>query len=627
MTRSEYRPDIDGLRAIAVLSVLVHHICASILPGGFVGVDIFFVISGYLITLQVYRETREGTFSVKQFYKRRINRIVPALLTATVATVAVGYVVLSPNDLVRLAKSAVLATVGLSNIFFWRAYGNYFAGNAGEAPLLHTWSLGVEEQFYVIWPVLIAVLCRLDRRYVFGVLAILTAGAVALSEIGVQLVASASYYLLPTRFFELMAGGVTALGVAHKQHDSSHLARASFSAGILLIGGSLLWLGRSSTFPGIHAIWPCLGTALVIYSGSGKHFRSRMLTSRPLVSVGLISYSLYLWHWPIIAYLNYLDIPIGTAVGTCVALGSISLAWLSWKFVEVPMRHSGATWPFSKVLVQRFAIPAAALLAIGGSTIYTKGAPERFDPRVAQFEQALDSRPEVLRGGCHVPTAMYDTPPNPVKCRLGAKKPGLDGILIGDSFANHFSGMVDVLAKGEGLSLMDYTMDGCPPILGYMTDNSPTYAERCRRRNEAAFKLISTNHYARVILAGNWPTAPGVGRQLMNSMDAVLSTGAKLTLIMSNEGIDRANSCPIRNIMYGTTKNCDSPRGDPPAYFTEIRSRYPNVQIIDPNEVICGHGMCDPVMGGTPLYRDSAHLDDIGSRLIGEALARMGVTI
>jgi peptidoglycan/LPS O-acetylase OafA/YrhL len=626
MTPNKYRPDIDGLRAIAVLSVVLHHLNASLVPGGFVGVDIFFVISGYLITSQVNKEACEGTFSLKQFYKRRINRIVPALVTVVVATLVVGAVLLSPADLIRLSKSMIYAMLGLSNIFFWREYGNYFAGNASEAPLLHTWSLGVEEQFYVVWPLLILLFIKLSRRHMVGILVILTIGAIAVSQIAIGIVASASYYLLPTRFFELMIGGLLALIAAHKNLESQRYSGVFASIGLILIGGSLFLLNKSSPFPGINALWPCLGAALLILAGNTQHFLSRILTNQPMVFIGLISYSLYLWHWPIIAYLNYLNIAIGPFVGSCVVVTAILLAWLSWRFVETPFRKTGTTLSFAKVFLRRFAIPLVVLLSIGAATAYTQGFSTRFDPQVSKFESILATQPEILRSGCHVPTAMYDTPPN-IKCRLGADKPELDGMLIGDSHANHFSGMIDVMAKFEGISLMDYTMDGCSPILGYDVTGAPTYAERCRKRNKIAYAKVSANHFPLVVLAASWPKDLAAGKLLMSSIDAILGSGAKLTLILRIENIKRSSSCPIRRMMYGSTESCEGPREGFPKYFNEIRMRYPTVNIIDPNQATCNGDKCIPMIGDVPLYRDDSHLNDIGSRLIGKSLLNMGVTL
>lgn len=619
MNSKQYRPDIDGLRAIAVVAVLINHLSSSILPGGFIGVDIFFVISGFLITSQIHKELCESTFSINQFYKRRINRIAPALVLILGATWSAGVVLLSPADLVRLGNSSIFAMLGLSNIFFWREYGSYFAGNSIEAPLLHTWSLGVEEQFYIIWPALIIFLFKFGRRHMLGVMLALTIGAIFISQVGVNLAASASYYLLPTRFFELMIGGVLAFVTLRFSPSNLWQARVGIFLGFLLIVGSLALINKSSSFPGILALWPCLGAALILWAGSGNQPPSRILSSRPLVFIGLISYSLYLWHWPIIAYVNYLNITIGPLVGTAIAAVAVTLSWLSWRFVEIPMRRSGMSLPFTKVFLQRFALPMVALMSIGVAAAYTSGFPQRFASRVAELEQALESKPNVLRSGCHVPTALYSTLPNS-KCRLGSDKSEIDGILIGDSFANHFTGMLDVIAKAENISIMDYTMDGCPPILGYKTEKEPSYREKCLKRNEIAYSHIRQKNYSRVVLAGNWPTDAKAGDQLIESMNEILKTGATLTLILGNEGIENASSCPVRGMMYKRKDDCKATPKGPPSYFNKIKTQYPGVQVIDPNQVICTSGKCSPMLGDTLIYRDDNHLNDIGSRLLGKAM-------
>ena len=216
MKPNEYRSDIDGLRAIAVISVLIHHINSDLIPGGYIGVDIFFVISGYLITSHIYHELNAGTFLSREFYKRRINKIVPALLTMVAFCMAIAPFLLSPTDFTRFAKSAFLSIAGLSNIFFWREYGNYFAQDASEAVLLHTWSLGVEEQFYVIWPLILLLLLRLAPNKLLVILTSLTIVAVGVSAYGADHFPKAAYYLLPTRFFELLIGGLLAVFVADR---------------------------------------------------------------------------------------------------------------------------------------------------------------------------------------------------------------------------------------------------------------------------------------------------------------------------------------------------------------------------------------------------------------------------
>jgi peptidoglycan/LPS O-acetylase OafA/YrhL len=624
----DYRPDIDGLRAIAVLSVLIYHLNKPLLPGGFVGVDIFFVISGYLITSQVYREQIAGTFSLREFYKRRINRIVPALLVVICATLIPGCILLSPGDFVRLAKSSAFALFGASNIFLWREYGNYFGGSPSEAPLLHTWSLGVEEQFYLIWPLLIALLLKLSRRHTLATLSVITVLALALSHIALGIVPSASYYLLPARFFELAIGGVLALYVAGRPSGPTPgAALAGFIAGLALIGCSLSPIIADAPFPGVHALWPCVGAALAIWSGRAEHAAFRIVSNKPMVFIGLISYSLYLWHWPIVAFLRYTNIAIGPGVAGAVFSASILLAWLTWRFIETPLRRTGRALGFSRVFVFRFAIPASALLVFVAAIVRTRGLPARFNPQVAVFESQMNTRPDVLRSGCHVPSARYNTPPDPVRCRLGAPKPEPDGILIGDSHANHFTGMLDVIARAQEISLMDYTMDGCPPIPDYAPDDTSSVAVRCRMRNRAAYAFIAAKRFRRVVLAANWPRQPAAGDRIEAAVRSVIASGAQLTIVLNNEAIDRAASCPIRNLMYGITGGCEAQRRAPPEYFERIRKLYPRVNFIDPNEVICGGGACSSVVEGTLLYRDATHLNDAGSRLIGQALLRLGVTI
>ncbi|MBW7832185.1 MAG: acyltransferase [Simplicispira suum] len=619
-----YRQDIDGLRAIAVLSVFLHHLDSAFIPGGFVGVDVFFVISGYLITSQISEEIRGGTFSIRQFYQRRINRIIPALVTVVSASMVTGLILLSPADLVLLTKSAVYSIFGVSNLFFWREYGNYFAANSAEAPLLHTWSLGVEEQFYVIWPILLLLMFKVARRYAIALLLLLVFTAFLVSEAGTRIAASAAYYLLPTRFFELMIGGLLAL--LSKRYPPRNTTQSSIAVvfGLVLVVGSLFWTDKATPFPGIWALWPCLGTALLIWSGLRPCALHRILTLRPMVFIGLVSYSLYLWHWPFIAFLKYLGIEIDLYVGVAVMGAALLLSWLSWSFVETPLRRSGTKMPFLAVLARRFALPAFILVALNVTVVQGRGFPARFSPEVARLEASQQSKPNELRAGCHVPTALSDTPPLD-RCRLGAPKAQPDGILLGDSFANHFTGMLDVIAKHDGLALMDYTMDGCPPIAGYNTGKIAAYAQRCLLRNDAAYAQLEQHRYQHIILASNWPDSPEVAPLLIRSIERALATGANVTIILKNEGIEDASTCAIRNAMYARHTECRrAPRGQP-AYFKELRIRFPSVRFIDPNLVICHDQECSPVLDGMLIYRDSAHLNDIGSRLLGERLLSAGV--
>jgi peptidoglycan/LPS O-acetylase OafA/YrhL len=247
-----YRPDIDGLRAVAVLAVIFHHFAPRSVPGGFIGVDVFFVISGFLITQQLLNRNPQNELMLGDFYRSRIHRIFPALWVVTMTSLVLGYWLMSPADWVMVARSAISAVQGWSNIFFWQAYGNYFAGNASEAPLLHTWSLGVEEQFYLLWPVMLWFALKLPKRWMDVLFVVVLVSGVIFSELAVERFASASYYLLPTRFFELMLGGWVAWMAWRKWTDNLQKFQSTLMAvlGIALLVLSFLWLSPSSVFPG-----------------------------------------------------------------------------------------------------------------------------------------------------------------------------------------------------------------------------------------------------------------------------------------------------------------------------------------------------------------------------------------
>lgn len=628
MTQNTYRPDIDGLRAVAVLLVIFHHLFPTGLTGGFVGVDVFFVISGFLITTQIVAEIEAGQFSLRRFYQRRINRIVPALFMVITATLCAGLLILSPVDLQLLARSAIFAMLGVSNIFFWKEYGSYFAHNSVEAPLLHTWSLGIEEQYYVIWPLLLLAAFKYARRHVLLLVGLALLLAFAVSEIGIKFAASGSYYLLPTRFFELLLGAAVALAVSLQKLQ--WLARFGYSAhiGLVLIFAAAFKLNGSSAFPGVNALAPCLGTALLIATGAAlnpnANLALRLLAAKPIVALGLLSYSLYLWHWPIIAFLHYKSVPVNATVAACVVALSLGLSWLSWRFVETPFRRHGLKFSFLRVFARRYVLPCACVGIFAGFAVSNLGFPGRFDSAVARMETALDAKPEVLRKGCHSAPILYSVPPDSEKCRLGVPKASPDGLLIGDSYANHFTGMVDVMAAVDGLAVMDYTMDNCPPLIGY---KAAANAEKCEKRIAMTLDYIKSRKFSKIILAANWPHKKQAGENLEETVRILLATGAGVTLVVDNAYISHASRCPIKKLMYRSNADCSGALMDGVGYIEEIRARYPEVKVVDPNSVICRGKTCDPVADGVLLYRDNAHLNDLGSRLIGEKLLVAGVRL
>jgi len=360
-----YRPEVDGLRAVAVVPVVLFHAGSGLFAGGFIGVDVFFVISGYLITSIILEDVEAGTFSFRRFYERRARRILPALLLVCLVCIPIAWVVLLPHQLQEFAESLVAVVTFTSNIIFWQQSG-YFATSAELNPLLHTWSLAVEEQYYLLFPLLVVLCCKSDGRKLRTVLIAIAAVSLLAAHLMTVLDArSAAFYLLITRFWELAAGALTSMYLRSKppQHQPSNIWSL---VGLVAVCASFFWFDRYTLHPGLYTLFPVVGSVLVIvFAGPGTLVHS-VLASRLLVAIGLISYSLYLWHQPMFAFARYwlADDP-STVVMAVLVMLSACLAFLSWRFVEQPFRTSEA-------ISARTAVGSllAGSLLIGGIGVY-----------------------------------------------------------------------------------------------------------------------------------------------------------------------------------------------------------------------------------------------------------------
>lgn len=523
----------------------------------FCGSRHFFVISNYLITSQILVLKQKGRWSVTDFYKRRIDRILPALWVVCAGSLLLGGAIMSSDDWVMVAHSVVSAALGWSNIFFWRENGNYFSGNAAEGPLLHTWSLGVEEQFYVVWPLLLLGLLKLNKRLATVLLVFVVVLGVVFSQWALGRYASASYYLLPTRFFELALGGalVWLLWTQRLQLPSPQVAGWLALLGVAGLVYSLVQIHPGSAFPGLNALIPLYGSFLLIWAGTQSYWGKSLLQTTPLVFVGLISYSLYLWHWPLIAWAHYLHIDLtGRNLLWIVAL-SLLLAYSSWRWIEQPCRQWGLHTTLQQSLA-KYLVPAGGLLlAACAWIVFQAGLPARFDDKVSQYEWATQQRPELLRAGCHAPSALFAQLPNPA------------AVLRGDSYANHFSGLVDEMAKHQGLAVVDYTMDACPPLWGYSTHGNALYAQRCVQRNEQMLAFLKTKPVSKVILAGNWPDSPQAAQAFEHTVKHLQQIGMAVTVIHANQLMQKSPGCSIRQAMGKHDKPCSVAQDPPPAYL------------------------------------------------------------
>lgn len=493
-----YRADIDGLRAVAVVAVVLFHLDVDLIKGGYVGVDIFFVISGYLITNVLVADIRGERFSILAFYDRRIRRIFPALFAMMLATGLAALVVLLPPEIVDLSKSVIAATLFSSNMYFMEVT-DYFNSSGNVAPLLHTWSLAVEEQFYFVFPLLLYGLrhvSRPTRLLVLGGLGVLSFG------LSVELVRTdqvMAFYLAPSRAWELLLGSMIALG-AFPPLRRSWLREAVAGLGALLIVASLVTFYAAMPFPGVRALAPCLGAACVLQAGEGGSSQTaRLLSLKPIVFVGLISYSLYLWHWPIIVFTRLWWVaPLG-AVGDTVVLGaSVAAGTLSWWFIERPYRlRSHLQTPARLRLAASAAMAGAVLLAV--ALLASNGSAVAVPPEVSRVAGFIhyDDRPVYRRGSCfldsHVDTlAAYD----PAVC-LARSMVRPDLLVIGDSHAAHlWSGLRAAFPDAD---VLQATASGCKPVFdgkGVAT---------CVGLVDLAFaRVMSPPAFDAVILSARW---------------------------------------------------------------------------------------------------------------------------
>jgi peptidoglycan/LPS O-acetylase OafA/YrhL len=462
-----YRADVDGLRAVAVILVVLYHLRTAKCTGGFIGVDTFFVISGYLISSIIIADINAGRFSLTEFYERRIRRIFPALIVLLFVVAILGCATLLPTELKRCAESLLAAVFSVSNFYFWRHTG-YFDATNGISPLLHTWSLAVEEQFYLLLPLVLRSLRRLPRPMLVFAVSVIALVSLVLSAIGAAKNDSATFYLLHTRAWELLLGTLLALCPVRFQLPAALRNLAALLGLILIIWPGFVY-SDSTPFPGLAALPPCLGTALVILAGAGPSHRetlvARLLSFEPLRLIGLISYSLYLWHWPIITFART-NAELGTIpprLHKLILLAlSLGIAYLSWRFVELPFRY-GRFRPSRPQLFRVASVGAALLAMFALAMVEFNGFPARWSPDAVRIADYLDYKPEdqFREGSCFVDGDLGQK----FNARICLEeKPGQRNyLLVGDS---HAAALWYGLSKTfADLNMMQATATGCKPLL------------------------------------------------------------------------------------------------------------------------------------------------------------------
>lgn len=612
-----YRRDIDGLRAVAVAAVVVYHLKASLVPGGYVGVDVFFVISGYLITGIIWREIEARQFSLLRFYERRIRRIAPALIAVLAVTTIAATAILLPVDLMGYGRS-LLATLGfVSNIYFWRDI-DYFSRVAEEKPLLHTWSLGIEEQFYIFFPLLLWACAwrpAAARWVVLAVTAGSLAGAIFAARIGAD---QPAFYLLPTRAWELGAGALLVLLPAVPIR-SALVAQAIAILGAGLIGVSLLGIGLGLGIP--HVLPAVLGTAAIIAIGT-RHttFVSRVLGTPPAVLLGKISYSLYLWHWPIIVFASYVLVRPMTDGERGLALAAmLALAVLSWRFVERPFRDRAMP---ARRVVAFGALGTAALAAAAAGLLVSAGLPSRLSPAAARINAAVATNYR-----CPISDYLVFGASRACVMALPSRVPqDADVVLLGNSHAQMYAPLVTQVIADRGMTGLLVPANGCLPIAEF--NFSVECGAIAQTNIDAAIGLprarivvigLAYSTYGRPLLdRSGQPVAvqglDGIVAGLAATIDRLRAAGKQVILIgpIAQPGWDIA-SFLSRGLAFGrpTTHPIDAPY---PAFLTEFAPVFDrlgnrdDVILIRPDTVQCAADRCRYLIDGNSLFADSNHL-------------------
>ena len=650
-SKARYRPDIDGLRAISVLPVVLYHLRVAPFSGGYVGVDVFFVISGYLITNLIYPEIASGRFSVLQFYERRARRILPALFLVLACSTIAAVLVLFPRDLLRFGASLGATTAFASNLFFWIQSG-YFDLRADLKPLLHTWSLAVEEQFYLFFPPLLLLLHSRRRNAVLAFVTLLFASSLALSVWTVHHYPDAAFYLAPQRTWELMLGSMLALA-GPPQAPNRLLRELLAVAGLVLLGFAIFSFGSTTLFPGEAALVPCVGAALLIYAGeSADTWTSRLLSLSPMVFLGLISYSLYLWHWPLYVFVKYLSVePLDYRMKAAIFVASIILAAISWRFVEQPFR--GSSNKFSRGAV--FALAGIATTSFSGLAVLNyalNGLPQRFSPPVQRIlAEVNDSTLEPTH--CSPNSGTH----RDRLCVIGDKSAtSFSFMLWGDSYAVALLPAVETAATRAHRKGYFFAHLGCPPILNVLNTNGPT--PDCPRLNELAFEAVRATRVHQVILVGRWAMydqGHGVGadqnevhklvdldssepasasqhevfrRALARTVNALRAANKDVVFVASVPEI--STEVPERLALLERLGRHD-PVGPTRSDFLarqayvqrdlDALARLPNVRLIEPASTLCATGQCRVEADGIPLYQDGDHLSRFGALTLSALFA------
>lgn len=648
----KYRPEIDGLRAIAVLPVIFFH-AGLAFPGGFVGVDIFFVISGYLITGIILSELRDGTFTIRGFYERRARRILPALFVVLAACTPFAWWTMRPDDFQAFGRGVIATILFLSNVLLWRET-NYFAPEAELNPLLHTWSLAVEEQFYVLFPLLLVLLNRWPPRMKGLAIALLALASLTIAQWGSILGMSSNglYYLLPSRAWELGAGALVAIGAPRLVHLRRGWAQIATLAGAMAMIGSMLFYTENTPYPSFWTLAPVLGAASVAAFASSETLIGRALAWRPLVAIGLVSYSAYLWHQPLFAFMQrrLYDRETPAWMQLTLIACDLLLAWATWRWIETPFRKRSVVKLPS--LVAFSLAGAAALIGFGAVVLLQDGVPRRFPKSLVAID-AYASQHEMYSP--YRETCAGRTPES--ACWHGPE----DGERVqiwGDS---HMIPLAWRLSESRAhLRVQEFTSPGCLPVPTDKAMDGSTHSCNTLRDSTLAY-LESHDLDAPLIYGGRWAVMTSttdfdngeggielgfsspwaddqynleMAQTVRTVLEALIAKGRKIVLVYPIPEVgwnvpnylfwhryyDKDSEQPI-----STSYHVQRARTAAANRMLDSVPDSPNLIRIRPMDLFCNsvvEGRCIAELDGIPLYWDDDHLNKYGADMVSEVIVR-----
>lgn len=644
LTHPKYRPDIDGLRAIAVLSVVGFHAFPRFIQGGFVGVDIFFVISGFLISTIIFENLERNSFSFLEFYSRRIKRIFPALLIVLIVSYAAGWFILFADEYRQFGKHVIGGAGFISNILLLRESG-YFDSGVDSKPLLHLWSLGIEEQFYIAWPLLLWAGWRQKFNWLALVVVIATVSFI-LNIWQIKSNATIAFYSPQTRFWELLIGsGLAYATIANSRAiQKVTLAYGAILSviGIGLIAAGVFFTTSEKSFPGWWALLPTIGTALVIMAGSGAWINRTILSNKMLVWFGLISFPLYLWHWPLLSFARILNGEIPSTDQCVIAvLCAIALAWLTYKIIEIPIRKNP-----SKNIIIFLSFGMSVAFVVGAITYFSYGFADRKVNEPFKDSNARTTLLSRLSDKSCANEMNLTLAPEEV-CLTNSKNPKV--LFVGDS---HAMALYSAIYAGKSALKDTLLVSGhtCMPYadLEYKAAHINNYGNNCTNiAKEAIQRVNKSNSLSTVVIVNHAPEME-VGKQSIYSkngtpleepeafyegnryfINEILKAGKKVVYMV---GIPKwnyqLNDCEKR-IPFIAPKDCTLEKA---AYIDsrkiyldklkQLKNTYPMLEIFDPTEVFCKNGSCNPKDGKEYLYQDIGHLSLYGSQKVLDLLSK-----